>query len=246
MTKKEHICSKAVEFLDKEPRGLRCSELRRLIKKELPDVKEASLNWIIPDLHVYRPEEIYKPARGLFRHTKFRETEAEEYIKVAERTKMGIAEDEFYKSFADYITNDLEECTKAVPLGGNRFKDKWGTPDVVGVMSPRPSDIFKLPPEIISAEIKTDTNTLITAFGQACSYSLFSHKVYLVIPKSASESDLARLDTLCRVFGIGLILFDAENPKEPDYQIRARANKHEPDMFYTNKNLKVIEDELFS
>ena len=58
MTQKEQICSKAVEFLDKEPRGLRCSELRRLIKQELPDVKEASLNWTIPDLHISRAEDI--------------------------------------------------------------------------------------------------------------------------------------------------------------------------------------------
>lgn len=29
--------------------------------------------------------------------------------------------------------------------------------------------------------------------------------------------------------------------KEPNFQIRVRATKHEPDMFYANKNLKVIE-----
>ena len=29
-------------------------------------------------------------------------------------------------------------------------------------------------------------------------------------------------------------------------QIRVRAAKHEPDMFYVNKNMKVIEDEFFS
>jgi hypothetical protein len=97
----------------------------------------------------------------------------------------------------------------------------------------------------VSAEIKTDSNTLITAFGQACSYRLFSHKVYLVIPNSSSESDLARLDALCRLYGIGLILFDAQKPKDPGYEIRVRAGKNEPDMFYVNRNLKTVEDELF-
>jgi len=244
MTQKEQICSKAVELLLQQPNGLRCSELTRLIRQEWPDVKESSLHWTIPDLHVYRPQEIDKPARGLFRHTRFRETEVEGDIKIAETTKRR-GEHEFCQFFAEYLTDELEECTKAIPLGGNCFKDKWGTPDVIGVLCPKPSDILKFPAEIVSAEVKTDSNALITAFGQACSYRLFSHKVYLVIPSTVCESDLAQLDALCRVFGLGLILFDAESPEEPSYQIRVRATKHEPDMFYANRNLKVIEDELF-
>jgi hypothetical protein len=245
MTQAEQISNKAVEFLVKEPRGLRCSELLRLMRQGLPHIKEASFHWTIPNLHVYRPEEIYKPARGLFRHTKFRETDVERDIEVAEIRRRTGGEEEFYKSFAEYIVDELEECTKAIPLGGNCFKDKWGTPDVIGVLCPRQSDILKFPAEVVSAEVKTDSNALITAFGQACSYRLFSHKVYLVIPNSVSESDLAQLDALCRVFGLGLILFDAENPGEPSYQIRVRATKHEPDMFYANRNLKVVEDKLF-
>ena len=43
-----------------------------------------------------------------------------------------IKEEDFYNSFADWLVNDMEECTKAICLGGNLFKDKWGTPDVVG------------------------------------------------------------------------------------------------------------------
>jgi hypothetical protein len=245
MTQKERISTKAVQFLEKEPRGLRCSELIRLMRQELPDIKEAALHWKIPNLHIYRPQEIYKPARGLFRHTKFRETDVEHDIAIAEAPKRRGREEDFYKSFAEYIVDELEECTKAIPLGGNCFKDKWGTPDVVGVLRAKESDIVKFLAEIVSAEVKTDSNALITAFGQACSYRLFSHKVYLVIPNSVSESDLAQLDALCRVFGLGLILFNAENPGEPSYQIRVRATKHEPDMFYANRNLKIVEDDLF-
>jgi len=245
MTQEERISNKAVEFLDKEPQGLRCSELIRLMHQEFPDIKEASLHWKIPNLHVYRPQEIYKPARGLFRHTKFRETEIEPDVKAVERTKCRLEEQEFYRSFAEYLVDELEECTKAIPLGGNCFKDKWGTPDVIGVLRPRQSDILQFPAEIVSAEVKADSNAMITAFGQACSYRLFSHKVYLVIPNAVSEVDLAQLDALCRIFGLGLILFDAENPGTPNYQIRVRATKHEPDMFYANRNLTIIEDKLF-
>ena len=93
-------------------------------------------------------------------------------------------------------------------MGGNKFKDKWGTPDVIGILKSRESDIIKLQTEIISAEIKVDTANLITAFGQACSYKLFSHKSYIVIPNSSSEEDIARIDGLSLIFGVGLILFN--------------------------------------
>ena len=82
-------------------------------------------------------------------------------------------EEAFYKPFADWLVNELEECTKAVPVGRNIFKDKWGTPDVVGVREPRKSDISKFPTDIVSAEIKLDSTGLITAFEQACAYLLY-------------------------------------------------------------------------
>ncbi|HEY9229901.1 MAG TPA: hypothetical protein VIP11_24835 [Gemmatimonadaceae bacterium] len=110
---------------------------------------------------------------------------------------------------------------------------------------PRKSDIVKFPTEIVSAEIKLDTQGLITAFGQACSYKLFSHKTHIVVPSTASEDDIARLDALCLIFGIGLVLFDATAPSDPKFDIRVRAMRHEPDMFYVNQNMRIIDDELF-
>lgn len=131
-------------------------------------------------------------------------------------------------------------------FGGNEFKDKWGTPDVIGIREPRKSDIIKPPTEIVSAEVKTDAGNLITAFGQACSYKLFRHKSYVVIPKESLEEDIARLDGLCRIFGVGLVLFDAGNVETPAFETRVRAAKHDPDMFYANKYMKLVEDSLFS
>ena len=156
-----------------------------------------------------------------------------------------IAEEHFYAQFADWIVNELEECTKAIPLGGNKFKDKWGTPDVIGVREPRKSDIIKPPTEIIAAEIKTDSQQLIVAFGQACSYKLFSHRSYIVVPDDSSSEDITRLDALARIFGIGLILFNRHD-KGAAFEIRVRASRHEPDMFYVNRYLKLIEDDLFA
>ena len=48
---------------------------------------------------------------------------------------------------------------------------------MIGIREPKKSDIIKFPTEIVSAEVKIDSAGLITAFGQACAYRLFSHTV---------------------------------------------------------------------
>ena len=158
------------------------------------------------------------------------------------RTKDEIA---FYKPFADWLVK-MKECTKAIPLGGNRFGGKWGTPDVLGKREALRSDIIKASTEIVSAEVKVDSNQLITAFGQACSYKLFSHKSYLVVPKSSVADDISKLDALSQIFGIGLVLFDSTSTTRPDFEIRVRPSRHEPDMFHMNRCMKEVESDLFA
>lgn len=97
----------------------------------------------------------------------------------------------------------------------------------------------------ISAEMKTDTSGLITSFGQACAYRIFSHKTYIVIPKNSSGNDKSRLESLCLISGIGLIFFDSTNIQNPQFEIRVRPLRHEPDMFYVNRYMKQIEEQLF-
>jgi hypothetical protein len=207
----------------------------------------------VDDLDKLLPNEIYKPARGLYKAIKFREIgPGEEAVGKDMLTPLPVSpgavcsEEDFYEPFADWIIKELEECTKAVSLGGNRFKDKWGTPDVLGIREPKKSDIIQPATEIISAEIKIEKVGLIVAFGQACAYKLFSHRSYIVVPVESMEEDIARLDVLCRTLGLGLILFDATNPAAPHFSIRVRAARHEPDMFYVNKYMRLVEKELFS
>jgi hypothetical protein len=245
-TKKEQIIKKAFELLSNEPNGIRYTDLVNKINECISDIPINTVHGTIWNIETKFPKEIYKPSRGIFKLTKFQSFEEELNGKIP--TKIindKIKEEDFYQSFADWLVNDLEECTKAIKLGSKYFKDKWMTPDVIGVRESKRSDIIRLPTEIISAEIKLDSNGLITAFGQACSYKLFSHRSYIVIPKNSSEDDIGRLDALSRIFGIGLILFDNSNYEKPDFIIRNRANKHEPDMFYVNKNLSIIEEDLF-
>ena len=66
-----------------------------------------------------------------------------------------------------------------------------------------------------------------------------------MIPNHAAAEDLARLESLCITCGLGLILFNSHDPANPDFAIRVRAVRTEPDMFYVNRNLKLIEQRLF-
>jgi hypothetical protein len=249
MTSRERLTRRALDILDASPDGLRWSELYRKLLEEFSfgehKIPTGTITGTLRDIEKISKGNIYKPEKGIFRHIKFKESVPPDKTVPAVSPVQRSKEEDFYKPFADWIKEELEECTKAIPLGRNKFGDKWGTPDVIGIRAPRQSDIIKPPTEIVSAEIKIDTSNLITAFGQSCSYKLFSHKSYIVVPVDSPEGDKARLDALCRIFGIGLILFDSKKPESPNFQIRVRAAKHDPDMFYVNRNIKLIERELF-
>ena len=248
-TQREKIIKKALEILKNNPQGVRYVELVKRIKKEFSEIKEKHIYGTIYDLHRRMPHQVEKPERGLFRFIFYRQVKISDEGKgtdsadVTKWGKRGLLEENFYQKFADYLKTDLEECTEAIPLGKNKFQDKWSTPDVFGIYKFSEADPIRPIPEIISAEIKSDQNQLITAFGQTCSYKLFSHKVYLVIPQDSNETDKSRLESLCSRFGIGLITFNRNNKENPNFQIRTRAIKSEPDYFYVNEYLRRLDPE---
>jgi len=238
-TSRSRITEIIVDILEGKPEGIRYTELINLLKEALPSIPENTLHGTLWNLQDSRPDLITRPDRGIYKLTKF---ESDDNIDTTPIQRF--REDDFYEPFAGFLVNDLEDCTKAIPLGGNLFGGKWGTPDVIGYKQPRTSDVFKPPIEFVSAEIKLDARELITAFGQSCSYKLFSHKSYLVIPNIVDRSDLSKIESLCLIFGIGLILFDNTNIENPNFTIRVRPIKQDPDPFYTNTNIKKIADKL--
>ena len=243
----EKITNLALEQLEKHPAGVRYADLVRLILAVDPSLKTNTIHGTVWDLATRLPNKVYKPSRGLFRLVQFRDKDTDQLkADLVPKPPKKMKEEDFYSVFADWLVNDLEDCTKAISLGGNRFRDKWGTPDIIGKRESKKSDILQAPTEIVSAEIKTDVSQLVTAFGQACAYCLFSHKSYLVIPEDSPQDEIARLDSLCQVFGIGLILFDPSSSEDPKFNIRVRPRKQEPDMFYVNKYMRLIETEMFS
>jgi hypothetical protein len=153
----------------------------------------------------------------------------------AKKAAEKIVEAQFYPPFAEWLV-DQDECTQAMVVGGAAMGDKWGTPDVVGIVRPRLDDVFRPP-----IEIKVTTDGLITAFGQACSYKLFSHKSYIVIPRSA---DRDKLESLCFIFKIGLVAFDATSTENPGFKMVARAGKSDPETFYVNEKIKLLRELL--
>jgi hypothetical protein len=235
----------ALELLRDNPEGIRYSEIVRQVLARDTALKPNTVGGTLWDLAEQLPDQVYKPSRGLFRLTKYREGDTDQLKDelIAKPTKF--KEEDFYAPFADWLVNETEECTKAICLGGNCFRDKWGTPDVIGKRESKRSDIIQAPVEIVSAEIKPDVYQLVTAFGQACAYCLFSHKVYLVISNKAPDDEVARLDALCQVFGLGFVLFEPDNPQDPRFAIRCRPRSQQPDLFYANRYMKLIETQMF-
>lgn len=243
MKQKDIIIQKVLEILEQNPQGIRYSQLVRAVKAALPEVPENTIHGTVWDLHKQNLD-IIKPDRGVFMLKKFlTESFDKKLNEIETRLEKTLSKEElFYKPFADYLENDLGECTKAISLGGSKFKDKWGTPDVIGIYKFSEADPIRPTHEIVSAEIKTAVDQLITAFGQACSYKLFSDKVYLAVPKDSPGLD--RVEALCNKFGIGLIIFNRKDAINPNFEIRTRAIKSAPDYFYVNESLKLLGDDL--
>jgi hypothetical protein len=238
----------AVDLLEQTRGGLTYTELVHAMLQLHSDRNIRSLGNDIVNLDRHVPLQVFKPMKGLYMHTKFRTeplaaaTEAKPPATRAAR----VPEEKFYGPFAAWLKNDLEEVTVAIPLGGNAFRDRWGTPDVLGKAESRRSDVVKGLTMIVAAEIKVDTSNLVVGFGQACAYRLFCHKVYLVVPQQTPADELGRLDALCHMFGIGLVEFDATSLAKPGFRLLARPAKHEPDLYYTNRYIRHVEGRLFA
>ena len=237
------VRAKAHELLADAPKGIRYMDLHRTIGSLFPDIPKNTVHGALHKFRTNLPADIQVVTKGLYRHIKF--TQAQEAAAVETAKKPKIKEEDFYQPFADWLENELEECTKAIALGGARFGNKWGTPDVVGVRVASRDDLIKFQEEVTSAEIKIDTQGLITAFGQACAYKLFSHRSYIVVPKASPQEDRDRLTALAQIFGIGLVFFNANSLDQPEFDIQVRAARNEPDYFYLNQNLRMVKDELF-
>lgn len=220
----------AKKLVIETPGGIRYSSLVRRISQEHPETPINTIHGNIWDLDKTFSGQVVKPSRGLFVSA----SQEQPFDKgTVVPTPPSVRESDFYEPFAEWLKTDLDEATEAIALGGAGMRSKWGTPDVVGVFKPLPSNRVKFDLEIISAEVKVAPHESIVAFGQAMAYRLFSHKVYLVLPSTVPEEDQGRIEALALLFGAGFVLFDL-NLDDPQFQVRVRAQRFAPDMFYVN------------
>ena len=229
----KQVRDKAFEIIRSRSEGIRFSELTAELRKIFPDFNKNMIN---------------AQVAGLRNHPDFKDKlESKDSVgKIFKavkplsnspvKTRDAPLEKEFYESFASYLVEDLRECTVAKKYGGSPNKRGWSNPDVVGYYNLSMGSAFKRDPEIVSAEIKTDTtyDALTKAFSQAAFYLLFSHKSYLVVPNTSNPETLDILESLSIAFGIGFVLFDPSNKDDPNFTLRNRAQRHEPEMEYLN------------
>jgi hypothetical protein len=72
----DRIVQTALEILATHPAGLGFSSLVKRLYELLPHESENTIRIYTWKLAAWRPHEVYKPARGIFRLARFRETEA--------------------------------------------------------------------------------------------------------------------------------------------------------------------------
>jgi hypothetical protein len=236
---RQEIRKRAIEIVARNPGGIRYSALVEAISNESPETPRNTIHGSVWNLAETCPTEITKPSRGLFKPKSASEAEAVVVGETEQTASTGkkIRESDFYEPFAEWLKNELGEVTEVASLGGAGMKSKWATPDVVGVYKPLAKDRIKFPLEIVSAEIKIDPQAPVVAFGQAVAYRLFSAKTYIAMPISLGDEDRDRLESLCMLFGVGLALFDVNEPSEGNsksFSILVRAQRFSPDMFYVN------------
>lgn len=219
------------KYLSDKPNGARYSEILRILKEKLSSVSKKTLQGTIWHYKKdkQKKKEVAIPKTGIYILSIY-------YNPKLLPTEKQIKEENFYEKsefylayeLANYLVNELKECTKVITLKYNQFQDKLGTPNILG---PYKSSELYLPPEIISAKINIDQNQLINSLGQCCAYKIFSHKVYLCIPKQTENEIILKIQSICSRFGIGLITFDKDNIKNQNFRIIIKATKSEPDYF---------------
>ena len=170
-----------------------------------------------------------------------------DHAEFVETTSEQVHESFFYQPFADWLVNDVVECTHALALGRNVLKDKWATPDVIGVYRVHDQERYKGDEitSFVSAEIKLENSgdATIKGFGQACAYLEFSHKVYLVLPDTISPENKRRVESLAQIVGLGLVFFVPSKKESTPFEIRVRPLLREPSPSALNGVL--MREEIF-
>lgn len=247
---KQQVYEIAAQIVQQFPNGIRHKELleqtHAKLSSTIPQLNRDSVASWITSLQEVKPQLVSKPSRGLYVPVSQEESKTDDLDKV-DTDEIEFEESDFYEALALYLVEDLNECTKASPIGDMRANGKWGNPDVLGVSKPRAGDVFQYHWEVVTAELKSSVTAIATAFGQASSYRLFSHRVYVAVPRLSPQKELEKLLAQCHHLGLGVLTFDL-NKERPNFDQKLRARTSMPDMFYVNEmaeRIKGYDSDIF-
>jgi len=99
-------------------KGLRYTELHERLVEALPGVPPATIAGVLSGMGQDLPPDVTKPSRGYYLHAKYAAPETKQREAEGAPPNTRIRENNFYQPFADWLVSDLEECTRAVSLGG--------------------------------------------------------------------------------------------------------------------------------
>jgi hypothetical protein len=51
---------------------------------------------------------------------------------------------------------------------------------------------------------------------------------------------MGKLESLCFIFNIGLVFFDATQKDDPKFEMVARARKSDPNIFYVDEKIRLL------
>ena len=251
MTKEQEVIVKAAEILKGKPGGLKAKDLKIELQKCLPSVKHNTIEGYVWKLDKISNGQISKLRRGFFVLKEY-QSETNETVGLdskdiefhEDRDSIShLPEEPFYPKFAEYLKK-IHECNKAVPSGSNRQGKKWENPDVMGWYSELTFASQQL--VLVSGELKTSSrwDDIVTGFGQAASYLLFSHKSYLAIPRQTNQDDKRKIEALCVILGVGLLFFDNNNVDDPKFEVGNRPIRREPDIYFLTKRASEFKELL--
>ncbi|GEM_PF-6956936 len=148
----EMIRERAREIVLARSDGVRFAQLRDEILQSYPETPRGTVEGTLMRL-TSEVSDVLKPSRGLYVAANSAKAVTQKKPPTVPIGTQG--EEDFYKPFAEWLTSE-DEVTSAVALGGAVMKNKWGTPDVVGVYRSLKSHAIDFSPEIVTAEIKAN------------------------------------------------------------------------------------------
>ncbi len=243
LTKRSEIKEVVKRLLeDAGSKGMRTSDVYRMVHEQT-GIKLSTIrgNWhklSRKDKVIDKDNKIVEMDIGLYRLSKFDNQAIDDNDEdLQDNNKKDLQdsgfspEQAYYEPFAQYL-EDENKCTDAISLEGKLFNGKWANPDVIGFKA---YDNSFSRSKIISAEVKTSESAgdILKGFGQCCSYKLFSHKVYLVIPSSVKI--MPRISALCIRHNIGLVIFDLKDAMDDvDWDVKNEPYFEEPDYDFVD------------